>query len=205
MNRKYQIALAVALGLTIIGGTIYIEKKMKPVATRTVVNAKLLDTLHPKYKDRFYKFIKRLTDLGYKVQINSVYRDFVSQAKQKKADKRNASPGLSKHNYGLAVDLQLSKGGKVFGKNTPLKTWINTGVPNLAKSMGLEWGGNFPGYPDAVHFAVAGIDTSTLQKLAYKQFNTTDPTKIKGNAVKLAQRGYKQRCGCMGEHSCYLF
>lgn len=149
-------------------------------------NELYLSSLHPKYRDTFTRFISHIMALGFRPQINSAYRDFAKQARLKAEDKRNASPGLSMHNYGLAIDVQVSKDGQVYGKNTPKAIWLTTGIPQIAESMGLFWGANFPGYSDAVHFEVKGMNTSRLQQTAFKQFKTTDPNLIRGNEVIIA-------------------
>lgn len=199
---KKNIAIGVSISVVVIGGAIYLyKKKKKPVAAKfggPATNMGKLELLHPKYRIVFTRFVKAIGDLGYKVQINSTYRDFAKQAVLKKEDKRNASPGFSLHNYGLAVDLQVSKDGKTYGKNTPIKEWEKTGIPALAKKYGLDWGGLFPGYPDAVHFYVSGMDNAKLYNLALNQFKTKDPNKIVGNEVKLAERALKRSCGCHG-------
>lgn len=149
-------------------------------------NAEHLKQLHPAHRDKFERFIRLLERAGYKPQINSSYRTFAKQAQLKKVDSRNATPGYSAHNYGLALDVQLNKNGKTYGMKTPAKDWIETGIIKAAENLGLTWGGTIPGYYDPVHFQVKGIDTTQLYKLALKQFKTSDPSKIQGNAVKMA-------------------
>lgn len=202
LNKRETIIMYAGAGLILVA--LLMPKKTPAKSPKT--NLQFIDSLNPKYKPVFIRFIQHIQNLGYRVQINSAYRTFKRQAELKKEDKRNASPGFSPHNYGIALDIQLSKNGKTFGKKTPSKDWINTGIPNIAKSMGLDWGGTIKGYYDPVHFAVANLDTAKLQQIAFKQFNTKDPNKIAGNMVKLAQRGNKQRCGCLSSrHNCVLY
>ena len=168
-------------------GALFLAKKFmpkKPGLGRPGNNAAHLATLHPQYKDRFLRFYNLLVRAGYNPQINSSYRDFNKQAELKRQDRRNAAPGLSHHNYGLALDIQLLKNGKVYGKNTPPAEWIKTGLIKAANNYGLAWGGLFPGYPDSVHFYI-NIPTEKLQQMAFKQFKTTNPKLIQGNQVKI--------------------
>ncbi len=194
LTRDEKIVIGGLTGLVLV--LIVTGKKVVP-GKSPKTNQGYIDTLHPKYKKRFVDFIDHLQRLGWKVQINSSYRDFAKQARLKKEDKRNASPGFSPHNYGEAIDIQVTdKFGKLYGKNTDIKKWQATGIPNLAKTYGLDWGGIFKGYPDAVHFYVSGIDTSKLYRLAVDQFKTSDPNKIIGNRLLLAQGTKKAPRGC---------
>lgn len=141
-----------------------------------------LNNLNPQYRYVFEDFIKKIIDSGYKPQINSSYRTFARQAELYKQDNRNAKPGFSYHNYGLAIDVQVSKDGKVWGKSTPVTLWNQTGIPQIAKQMGLRWGGTFAGYLDAVHFDFPVKSTTYLYNLAVQQFGA-DVNNIKGNEL----------------------
>jgi peptidoglycan L-alanyl-D-glutamate endopeptidase CwlK len=64
-----------------------------------------------------------------------------------------APPGSSWHNYGLAVDLGLFKGGVYLDKNNPRladKVYAELGV--LAKSMEIEWAGYWTSFTETPHF-----------------------------------------------------
>jgi hypothetical protein len=137
--------------------------------TKSRTNRDHIDSLHPNFRPQFEKFVRLLERAGYNVQINSSYRDLESQARQYKAKKKNAPPGYSPHNYGAAIDIQLSRKGQSWGMNTPAKKWIETGIPKAAENFGLEWGGFIPGYYDPVHFSVKGINTAKLYAEAKKQ------------------------------------
>lgn len=193
MKKEYiPFAIMGGVALTLIGVGIYFRRQLKQAVLD--LNDYLftdnisyhIKQLNPAYQKLFADFVAKIIKMGYKVQINSSYRDFLKQAQQHKDDARNAPAGSSMHNYGLALDLQVSKNGKVYGKSTSDAEWLSTGIPQLAKSMGLEWGGDFVGYQDAVHFSVKGFTGAQLQALAYKQFGTTNPSKIEGNKLKLA-------------------
>lgn len=142
--------------------------------------------LNPAYQNKFKQLIAYAQSKGYEVVPTSSYRTFARQAQLHKENPSNAPAGLSEHNYGLAMDFELHKNGKVLTKGTPDAEWLATGVPQYAKSLGFEWGGDYEGYQDAVHFGIKGFTGSQLQQMAYKQFGTTDPNKIQGNKLKLA-------------------
>lgn len=130
-------------------------------------------------------FIKRANDLGYKEKFESSYRSFKQQAQEHKADSRNSKAGFSSHNYGAGADITFIKDGKVLSKNTPQQNWIDSGLVDIAKKVGLDWGGNFKGYKDNNHFYVRGLNTSKLYSEALRQFKTTNPDKIQGNRVNI--------------------
>lgn len=160
-----------------------LKKLYYNMATKT--NREHLESLHPVFKQNFINFYNELEKRGFKPQINSSYRTFKRQAELKAEDKRNAAPGLSKHNYGLAIDIQLKDAnGNIYGKTNPA-LWIKAGIPALAQKYHLIWGGTFTGYIDAVHFEVAGINTANLLANAYRQFKTKNPDLIQGNRVNI--------------------
>lgn len=145
-----------------------------------------LSKLHPEYKGIFEDFLSGVIALGYTPQINSSYRTFAEQQIQYNANPSNARAGYSYHNYGLAIDMQMKKDGVTYGKSTSDAIWLGTGVPQLAKSLGLTWGGDnsvFGNYQDAVHFDYRVKKTSQLLAIAYNQFGN-NPINIKGNELK---------------------
>ncbi|KKR29678.1 MAG: hypothetical protein UT61_C0025G0010 [Candidatus Woesebacteria bacterium GW2011_GWA1_39_8] len=139
-----------------------------------------LSELHPKYEDKFRNLVTEIQKKGYRVIITSGYRSFQKQAELKKQNPKNASPGLSTHNYGIAIDLSLQIGATIITKSNSIEKWLSTGVPQMAKKMGFFWGGDFKGYHDPVHFEI-DLDTSKLLARAKQQFG--DISKIKGNEV----------------------
>jgi len=53
------------------------------------------------------------------------------------------------HVWGRAIDLLIVRDGKIVG-NSNDKVYDRLG--ELAESIGMKWGGNFPGWRDAIHF-----------------------------------------------------
>lgn len=151
-----------------------------------------LNILHDKAKETFAKFVAEAeAKTGWKVLITSSYRDFAHQVRLKQENQKNATPGLSWHNYGLAIDINLTKGNKRVKKADSRATWESTGVPQIAAKYGLFWGVNIPNYHDPVHFDMSpfiknkyNLDTKDLLAKAKEQFGY-DPYKIQGNKIKL--------------------
>ncbi len=148
-------------------------------------NQAYIDSLNPAVKQQFINFIQDIQKLGYTVIITDGYRTFQQSAKFKKQDARNATPGFSSHNYGTALDLVLVKDKHIIQKNAPTAEWVSTGVPALAKSKyGMRWGGDFPGYPDNVHFDFNNkYNTKDLYAAAMKKFGSVE--NAKGNELQL--------------------
>ncbi len=201
MKREWiPIAIVGGLSLALIGVGFYFRKQLKAVAKDTLDYmfsdniTYHLNQLNPAVRKKFEQFIAKIQAMGYKVQINSSYRSFSRQKDIKynpndpSFDPNAAEPGYSAHNWGVALDLQVTKNGKTYSKSTSDAEWLSTGIPQLAKSLGMRWGGTDfgTGYQDAVHFDLMTMAPATLLAQAYKQFGTTDPNKIIGNQLKLA-------------------
>jgi|GEM_PF-1803875 hypothetical protein len=170
----------IVTGLALLGlGVAFRKKAMEYILDRNQENH--IKQLHPKCQELFRRFIAGVERLGYKVIVTTSYRTFAEQLRLKKENPKNATPGLSHHNYGMAIDINLLKGIKWWKKATPKAEWEATGVPQLARSMGLQWGGDYADYHDPIHFNVK-YDTNLLRQLAISQFGP-DETKIQGNKV----------------------
>jgi hypothetical protein len=116
--------------------------------------------LDPKTGAIFQNFILEIENkTDWNVAINSGLRSEDEQEALKKQNSKNASANRSKHVKGKAIDLNLYQKGwfpRNFLKKSDTKSaWEKTGVPEIAKNMGLKWGGDFKTYHDPVHFEVA--------------------------------------------------
>ncbi len=164
----------------------------------------------PGVQDKFRNFIAELRKRGWRTIITSGNRNFAEQAQLKIQNSSNAAPGLSAHNYGLAFDGNFENvaTGQVLKKASTKKEWLDSGIPQLAKSMGLKWGGYdneaeylsaftgiglknkkenkslFSGYFDPVHFEIPVNTTALLAQAKQKYGN--DVTKIIGNEMLIA-------------------
>lgn len=64
-----------------------------------------------------------------------------------------ARPGSSWHNYGLAIDLGLFKGGKYLDSANPTYAdKLYAIIGKIAAKHGIEWAGNWKSFTETPHF-----------------------------------------------------
>ncbi len=192
-KNKVFISVGVAVGVLAI---IYINRqKLKTLAKDTLTGQKWFDTslqwyrdsktkdiiekLHPNYRNTAAQFFARVEkELGLRMFATSGYRTFAEQAALKSQNASNAAAGLSDHNYGWAIDVNVidpKTGKNILMKASPKAAWEKSGIPKLAKSMGMIWGGDsFSGYYDPVHFAIEPKGMKGSQLLALHNAGKVD-------------------------------
>jgi len=106
-------------------------------------------------KEIFLKFIAGINNLGWWVTTTSGYRSYDEQKRLWLANKKNAKPGNSPHNHYRAIDINPvnKKTRKQLYKKSAKQDWLDSGIPQLANSLGLKWG-DFANYVDRVHFEI---------------------------------------------------
>jgi hypothetical protein len=139
--------------------------------------------LHPEVQNKFRAFIKETEDSGWTVIPTSGYRSVQEQVVLHNKNKSNAKPGKSSHNYGLALDINASKGTVWLKKASSEAAWVNSGIPAIAKKHGLTWVYRFGSYVDPVHFYYKA-DTAKLLERGLSIYG--DINKIVGNKVPLS-------------------
>jgi peptidoglycan LD-endopeptidase CwlK len=148
-------------------------------------NAAKIEQLHVKVRPIFSNFIQKIKDLGWDVRITSGYRTFQEQDALHKENASNGLPGRSWHNYGASCDINAEKDGKLLRKASSIAEWEASGIPALAKSMGLKWGGLFTTYHDPIHFEFPlASSIQVAYDAAIKQFGSVE--KAQGNQVRIA-------------------
>lgn len=175
-NKKTLLVLASIIIATIIVGNILLKnyedskdwfdkntKWYKDEHTRGIVNK-----LHPNFRNKIAQFFTKIErDLGLSAYATSGYRTFAEQEQLYKQNPSNAKPGYSSHNFGFAIDINVKdKDGKIFLlKNSSDKKWNDSKVVDLAKDLGLLWGGGgaFGSYHDPVHFYIKPNDLSNSE------------------------------------------
>lgn len=116
--------------------------------------------------NKCFDFLAELDRLEIGVIITSTYRDFDSQldlwregrnAFGKIVDRgkvvTHAFPGFSFHNYALAFDIwpvKFDKITKVRVSDVEKANWSK--ISEIAKDIGLTWGGDFKNISDKCHF-----------------------------------------------------
>lgn len=122
----------------------------------------LLQALHPDLFDLATNSFNQASaqlPAGVTLQVNSTFRSFDKQNVLFQSGETNTPAGHSFHNYGLALDMQLT--GVPDWKNDP--NWQT--VVNVFKNAGFRWGGDFADY-DPVHFDYGfGYTTDQLLQL----------------------------------------
>jgi hypothetical protein len=127
--------------------------------------------LHPKYRPVFEKFVERCEKAGYDIMFTSLYRT----AEQQQAVSNYSA---SYHNLGMAVDINaLDSKGKRIVMASSKATWKP--IVEIAKDLGLRWGGDFTGYYDSVHFDAGKlVGKSPSELLAMAKEQGTEPNKV---------------------------
>ena len=128
-----------------------------PVSIDYIVS-QVNDNLKPQYRKLFNTLNEKYP--GYTAYVNAIGRTF-SKSSQLQSQGANAAPGKSKHNYYAAIDMNISDpNGRTF-KKAEREIWQTSGIVDLAKSVGFEWGGDFAKYVDSIHFYTRfNVDTA---------------------------------------------
>ena len=137
-----------------------------------------IDQLNPAAKNKFAQFVYNATKAGWNIIITSAYRSFQEQQQLLNNGDTSTQPGHSLHNYGLAIDINAQKGSTWLKKGSSKADWIASGLPGMATSLGIGWGGSFTDY-DPVHFYLQGYSWQQLLPL-------TNNGSIPGNKINIA-------------------
>ena len=131
-------------------------------------NIQHISTLNPQKVELFRTFIQQVKDeLGYDCIITQSYRSIGRSNQLHFINSKNAIGGFSAHNYGFAIDCNFIKNRITLMKATDTCIWHLSGIPQLAKEMGIRWGGDFNGYADRVHFDCLTDSKQTARWFAY--------------------------------------
>ena len=127
---------------------------------RTLEN---LSSLHRKVREKFEAFLLQATMVvpaGVTIEVISGLRSYAVQQRLYDQGRKtpgrivtNAKPGSSWHNYGLAMDLGLFRGGVYLDEKRPAeadKIYAKLGA--LAKEHGIEWAGEWISFQETPHF-----------------------------------------------------
>lgn len=121
---------------------------------------------------------------GSKKNINKIYYNGMVYCVE-----TNAGAVVVRRNNRVSIcgncDINATNGTSYLRKASSKEAWEATGIPNIARDMGIRWGGDFKTYYDPVHFDLGNdYDVKHLKELAFEQFGT-NWNDIKGNEIKL--------------------
>ena len=131
----------------------------------------LVGEMNENVQDVWRTFLQKLEKEypGYTLRINATYRTYERsiQLQYRYGGAKNATPGKSPHNYAYGCDMNIvDPNGKVYYKNDR-RPWVESGIPKIAESLNMRWGGSFKSYVDCVHFdatPVTAISLSNAEK-----------------------------------------
>lgn len=131
------------------------------------INSRKLSDLTPEMAKVAQQFIDKCKAAGIDVIITSTFRNNASQAAlyaqgRTVPGKRvtNAPAGSSMHNYRTAFDFVPLVAGKAVWNDIAL--FKKCGA--IAKTLGLEWGGDWTSFKDYPHIQQAGLKLAELKK-----------------------------------------
>lgn len=170
-----------SLNVAEINGVVLSNDDKQPVSDTN--SEQMIKALHPRFQNLARAFVNRAkSKLRLNVFLTSGYRSFEKQQQLYNENNKNAKPGYSSHNYGFAIDVNVKdkNGNIILLKNTSDDKWQKSGILDLAKELGLKWGGGgtFGSYNDRVHFFITPNGKSTTDLLALH------------NAGKVDSKGY---------------
>lgn len=123
-----------------------------------------LSSLHASVEAQFRQFVTEaqaaVQSDGVTIEVISGYRSFKTQAGLFARGRTlpgpkvtNAAPGQSWHNYGLAVDLGLFRGGAYLDETQPaFADRVYRKIAAVARRFGIEWAGNWKSFQETPHF-----------------------------------------------------
>lgn len=133
---------------------------------------KRLKQLHPKLSAKVKEIIEAMALQGIEMRVVQGLRTYeeqnilYAQGRTRKGPKvTNAKGGQSYHNFALAADLCPFKDGKPQWENA--NAFGRLGA--VCRSVGLEWGGNWPRFPDRPHVQLQSVPTLAICRQLYAQ------------------------------------
>lgn len=119
-----------------------------------MINSRDIKELHPIVQSMCNSFISKCKDVGIDVIITSTYRDkesqdkLYSQGRSEPGNKvTNAKGGQSFHNWRVAFDFVPIISGKAQWNDISLFKRCG----DIAKSVGLEWAGDWKSFKEYAH------------------------------------------------------
>lgn len=121
----------------------------------------MLDDLAPFFADKIRDFVIVANQQGLNVDVQCGLRTMEEQAALYNQGRTtpgpivtNAKPGMSWHNYGVAVDIVFKTADGKWTWDVPASQWHMLAA--IGKTYGLQWGGDWVKFPDLPHFELTG-------------------------------------------------
>jgi hypothetical protein len=117
-----------------------------------------LNSLHPYFRDKVARLIEACREKGIELAVVEAYRTKAKQNEYRSMGKKytRSVGGLSKHQYGLAVDVVPIVDSVAQWHNSTL--WRKVGL--AGEKLGMRWGGRWRYLYDPGHFEWTGGLTS---------------------------------------------
>jgi len=129
-----------------------------------------LDDLLPAVRALAEQLLEACSQAGLSIFVTSTLRTFHEQDVLYAQGRTTSGPivtnaraGESRHNYGLAFDVAFRSppADDPFADDNP---WSLVGA--LGKGLGLEWGGDWPRFPDRPHFQLPSLYSVEILRAA---------------------------------------
>lgn len=125
--------------LLLVGGGLLLLGASVAARVLSRMNARYIADLHPVARETFRAFVSRVErELGWQVRIISGFRTGDDQRIVRARGETATTTMRSAHNYGLAIDINCSRAGRVLRKGSSRAEWEASGIPQLARSMNLR-------------------------------------------------------------------
>lgn len=148
-KRKYYLTAAIALSLLALGSAT--TAPLRPELEQAVLS------MHPTVQKRFRAFLRAVEKSGLRVKVWSAHRGWADSYRIWQTNPQVQAccqPGQDYHFFGLAIDIGIyNSAGQLLGNSSSRSAWEATGIREIARKYGLQWGIDFSGYFDPVHFA----------------------------------------------------
>lgn len=167
----------------------------------------LLQTCDEETQPIFRRFLNKLEQIGWSVYITSARRSYEEQKAINLENSKAAAAGRSMHNFGRAIDLNLTakrdlgdfrKGFRLtlaIGDNKVEANrrrrrpdWLKAGIPQIAESFGIFWGGHYSNYADNVHFEIPLSKDRMVELEKMRDHNDFDTYQKRTERVKVGEQ-----------------
>ena len=182
-KKKLEIIAAVVVMIVIVAMVLYSGRKLRPELEKHI------GLMHPEVQKRFRKFIREVEKkTAYRVEIVSAWRGWPDSLRIWQSNplvQACCQPGQDYHMFGLAADIVLhGPNGIRLGNSSSRLTWENTGIREIARKYRLQWGIDFAGYYDPVHFAYPKWPMTAIVQRAVQRYGSLSMTP--GNRMNMS-------------------